>query len=357
MAEDNEEVVQRFWGMRLPAGKPFTLTLTRTELHVTQVTATHDETVTVMSSTNLIKDVCVAVLHKGRERQALVDLNYFPGDETVTFSASHDVYLAGSIAIFGGQLIVDDSDEEDEEEEEPANVPNKAHKQGDARSKGRDNAADGAGAGKASSKADASKPLTAAEKLKRAREASKQAAHDEESETDDEEMAPPPKKQQKLEKPVQKEKEKKEAQKAPAPAPAQPKQHDKPAASPAATASGSAAEPGSASNLKEMAEGLIKYKVLKPGVGDYPKRGRKVVVAYEGRLKDGKVFDSSLNFSFRLGVKDVIEGWDRGVATMRVGEKRRLIIHPTLAYGSRGAPPDIPPNATLTFDVELIKVL
>lgn len=85
-----------------------------------------------------------------------------------------------------------------------------------------------------------------------------------------------------------------------------------------------------------------------------------MVVKYVGRLKsNGKVFDAtrgSKTFSFRLGVGEVIKGWDRGVEGMRVGDKRRLIIPPAMGYGASGAGKAIPPNAWLDFDVELVNV-
>ena len=78
-----------------------------------------------------------------------------------------------------------------------------------------------------------------------------------------------------------------------------------------------------------------------------------------GRLEDGTVFDSSLErgpFEFTLGRREVIRGWDQGVAGMRVGAKRQLVVPPHLGYGASGAPPVIPPNALLHFDVELVSV-
>ena len=96
------------------------------------------------------------------------------------------------------------------------------------------------------------------------------------------------------------------------------------------------------------------------GTGAEAKAGNTVDVHYTGTLKDGKKFDSSLDrgkpFSFKLGAGQVIKGWDEGVAGMKVGGKRKLVIPSDLAYGKRGAGGVIPPDAELTFIVELLKV-
>ena len=98
---------------------------------------------------------------------------------------------------------------------------------------------------------------------------------------------------------------------------------------------------------------------LKTGAGEPATRGDTVVVHYTGWLKDGKEFDSSLGgepFSFKLGVGEVIAGWDEGINLMMVGGKRKLWIPAALGYGRRGSLPAIPPNAELIFEVELVSI-
>jgi FKBP-type peptidyl-prolyl cis-trans isomerase FkpA len=107
---------------------------------------------------------------------------------------------------------------------------------------------------------------------------------------------------------------------------------------------------------------------LRVGTGAEATAGRGITVNYTGWLYEagaaenkGRQFDSSLSpgrtpFGFTLGAGNVIRGWDQGVVGMRVGGLRRLVIPPALAYGAQGRPPDIPPNATLIFDIELLSV-
>ncbi|VEU20043.1 DEKNAAC100269 [Brettanomyces naardenensis] len=105
----------------------------------------------------------------------------------------------------------------------------------------------------------------------------------------------------------------------------------------------------------------LKIEVLAPGDGKtFPQAGDLVTVHYTGTLENGKKFDSSRDrskpFQFRLGQGMVIAGWDQGFAKMSLGEKALLTIPGDLAYGSRGFPGLIPPNATLLFDVELLRI-
>ncbi len=104
----------------------------------------------------------------------------------------------------------------------------------------------------------------------------------------------------------------------------------------------------------------LKYYVVKEGNGPQAYPGANVKVHYTGYLLDGKIFDSSVlreePLEFKVGVGMVIKGWDEGIMMMKQGAKYRFIIPPSLAYGDQGAGNVIPPNATLTFDCELVEV-
>jgi peptidylprolyl isomerase len=112
-------------------------------------------------------------------------------------------------------------------------------------------------------------------------------------------------------------------------------------------------------NQVTTASGL-KYVEIAEGSGESPAKGQTVSVHYTGTLENGKKFDSSRDrnqaFEFQIGEGQVIKGWDEGLSTMKVGGRRKLIIPADLGYGARGAGGVIPPNATLVFDVELLKI-
>ena len=113
-------------------------------------------------------------------------------------------------------------------------------------------------------------------------------------------------------------------------------------------------------NNNDMMQNM-KVEILEQGSGDSAKTGDMVTVNYTGTLVDGTKFDSSLNpgrtpFQFVLGQNRVIQGWEAGVLGMKSGEKRRLTIPPELGYGASGAGSLIPPNATLIFEIDLLKI-
>jgi peptidylprolyl isomerase len=112
-------------------------------------------------------------------------------------------------------------------------------------------------------------------------------------------------------------------------------------------------------SFETTASGL-QIAVQSEGTGATASQGQTVAVHYSGFLTDGTPFDSSLAsgqpIEFVLGVRAVIDGWDEGLTGMAVGERRKLVIPPDLAYGADGYPPVIPPNSVLVFDVELMDV-
>jgi FKBP-type peptidyl-prolyl cis-trans isomerase len=129
------------------------------------------------------------------------------------------------------------------------------------------------------------------------------------------------------------------------------------ASTPAATES----SPSAASSPSTVASAELVKEDVKTGTGPAAKQGDRVKVHYTGTLLDGTKFDSSLDrgepFEFTLGRGEVIKGWDQGVVGMKKGGKRRLTIPSELAYGTRGMPPKIPPDATLKFEVELKEIV
>jgi len=102
----------------------------------------------------------------------------------------------------------------------------------------------------------------------------------------------------------------------------------------------------------------LRWVIRKPGSGPKPQVGQEVTISYAGRMLDGSQFDSSYQSpipqTFKVGVGEVIKGWDEALLTMQKGEKRTLIVPYWLAFGARGKPPAIPPKTTLIFEIELV---
>jgi peptidylprolyl isomerase len=133
-----------------------------------------------------------------------------------------------------------------------------------------------------------------------------------------------------------------------------------PAETPTADAPGTQADTFSMpKNLQTTPSGL-QYTVDRPGTGPQPQAGQTVLVHYTGWLTNGEEFDSSRRggapLEFPIGRRRVIPGWEEGIGAMKVGERRTLVIPPSLGYGSRGMGGVIPPDATLVFKVELVGV-
>ena len=132
------------------------------------------------------------------------------------------------------------------------------------------------------------------------------------------------------------------------------------ASTPAATPQPTAAPASAPGEMKTAPSGL-KYQDLVPGTGQRALLGQTVTVKYVGKLADGKVFEEG-KFDFKLGEKDIIKGFNLGIAggdgidAMKLDGKRLVILPPELGYGKDGNPPKVPPNATISFEMELLKV-
>jgi FKBP-type peptidyl-prolyl cis-trans isomerase len=119
--------------------------------------------------------------------------------------------------------------------------------------------------------------------------------------------------------------------------------------------------PPTAKGETKTTKGGVKYETLKEGTGPVLTAGKAAMFQYVGSLENGKVFDSTRTSNeprkFNIGVDPLIKGWEEAVPGMKVGETRRMVIPPELGYKETGKGPDIPPNATLIFEIELVEIL
>jgi len=318
-----------FWAIELQPGKEFT-TSPDFDLHVTQAVlpaAAKDKERTVVSvkideEDAEKKPIAIAALRIDHAESQNIDL-VFDANETVTFSVSgkNPVHLSGYLIPPAGAESGDEFDYDDEEIDEDEFGSEQEGSEEDvdedeikaqieAAGKRKALAQNGAPAQK---KAKQDQPKAAAAPQQKPQQAKPQDT---------------PKSEGK--KPQQQQQQQK--------SPAQPQQK--------------------APQTKKFENGL-EVTTLKEGTGRVAKNGDKAFVKYIGKLtKGGKVFDKSLDkpFPFALGRHEVIAGWDLGVVGMKIGEKRKLVIPSALGYGARGAKPEIPGNASLTFEVELVRL-
>ncbi len=302
LESEDDSPIQHFYAFKLEPGQtPAQFSLEGTDLHITQAALEADgegKMSRVYVETPASERALVATLRSGTaSEQVLLDLALYNGDEQVMFYVEGDapVHFSGVANLYETLEDSDDEGSDEEEDEEEAALEAAAAAEGGDEEDVEEEQAEESDDEEAQAAVAAA--LSKAKGTKRGREE--------------------------------------------APAPASAKKSRKEKAAPA----------------MQTAKNGLKFMDLEPGMGKMPRSGKKVTVAYEGRLaKSGKMFDSSNNFTFRLGVGKVIAGWDIGVASMKEGGKRKLIVPPHLGYGKSGAGGGvIPPNATLEFIVTLKK--
>jgi len=302
-----------FWGLKIMPGKtysqkveyPFKVTMAC--LGQEPILGRHCLFVRVED-----QDYMLCSLNFGQNEQQSLNLVFSPGEEIVFHSVGNGpIYLSGMYDV--DEMLDDDEDEEDDEELDAMDEDEEEEEE-----------------------EENEEELKAEAKKATAKKAEKKAEKKVEKKvTIKEEKKAPAKEEKKVEKKTPVKAEKKTEKKA----------------EPAATEK--------TPKKKTLQNGLV-IEDITVGTGAKAKAGKRVGVRYIGRLaKNGKVFDQNTKgavFKFNLGKGEVIKGWDLGVNGMNVGGVRRLTIPSNLAYGSRGAPPDIPPNSTLIFDVKMMTV-
>ncbi|KAL1914845.1 uncharacterized protein VTP21DRAFT_7937 [Calcarisporiella thermophila] len=358
-----------FWGLLVEAGKTYRQVV---EVPFRVSMASYGEEVKGKRSCVKVKvdesEYVLCCLVPGSHEQQQLDITFSEGEEII-FSVSGDcpVYLTGNYTPLDEDLALGmDSDEEldedeenemeeEDEEEEDEEVEEEDEEMEEIK-KEKATAKKGKKEGRRVSFAD--EQVNGNLKEEKAQEVNQKKQKQESTPNGAEKAAkklkanngvavekstPEPKKQKQQETPqsAQKQKGKQET-----PKPAQKEEKQK------------TPESAKKASVQKLPNGLIiEDKVV--GNGPNAKPGQRVSMRYIGRLKNGKMFDSNTSgkpFTFKLGAGEVIKGWDLGIKGMAVGGERKLTIPAALAYGSRGAPPDIPPNATLTFEVKLLSI-
>ena len=341
--DPSPEPVTHFFGASLRGSAVTSISLSRSELHLTSAAlaagATTTGTLLLRVATDRLPTPLVVCTLDAASPHALLDITFFSGDGAARLSLVDDkgrpadpgaaVDVTGSAAVFPLPDVDDDDEEDDDDNEEDENESADEDEEEEEEEEEEEDDDE-----EEQEKAPAP-AASATDKLKRKRDEASAVAS----------AVAVPAKQARIE--------------ASAPVPAKPAPVPVKAALPPAPALAPAPSPAS-SSLISLADGKVRYLTKAVGRPDGPvaSKGKRVTVSYVGRLgSNQKVFDKSgpAGFSFKLGAGEVIKGWDIGVAGMRIGTKRQLILHPSVAYGSRGAPPDIPPHATLIFDVELLR--
>lgn len=343
-----------FWGLVIEPGKKYTQTV-ENSFHISKAAlelsgSNADEDTTLMLDFEGQQEYILCHLNKKTNKQESLDLNFQSGD-------SISIFTQGAAAVhLSGYLLGDDDDEDmtlgdmlEEEEEEEEDADESMEMETNLKGNKRTLPGNGLANSKKKKKLDAEQEES---------DEDEEEGEEEEDEDEEEEEKPKP-----PAKPVQQAKPKEEKNK---PKPLQPQQQQQQKQKQANDAKGGKPNkdkedaPGSKpESAKKTLPGGLVVEDLKAGGGSEAVSGKKVGVYYVGRLQQGKVFDQCNKgqpFKFRLGAGEVIKGWDAGVAGMKIGGKRRLTIPAHLAYGKRGSPPDIPPNSTLVFDVELKSV-
>ncbi|KAJ3127952.1 peptidylprolyl isomerase fpr4 [Nowakowskiella sp. JEL0407] len=337
-----------FWGVELTPGKVYVQEVD-TDFVMTMAALSQEKSSEKSATVFLTYDdqkFALCTLTQGSCNQQPLNLSFTEGEEiALSVEGSRKVYLTGNYIINEGLMPgPDDEDDEDDFLDDEAEEASGDDEEGDdeideealrqlIQSHREDEDDD------EEDEDDEDEKMEVVENGKRKKNVSEKPADAKKTKVDNSSDGKKHEKNQKKEEKKAEKKDKKEEKKA---------DKQKPAAE----------SPQKETKVKQLPSGLTIEDTL-PGSGKKAKKGAKVFVRYIGRLTNGKVFDQNTKgspFSFKLAKGEVIKGWDIGIEGMQVGGTRKLKIPANLAYGARGAPPDIPPNATLEFEVKLLDV-